>query len=408
LSDWAEITSFSNLCRAAKRATRAKRRVAGAARFLERLEPEALALQRELIEDRWIPSRPVQFKIQDPKERVITAAPFRDRVVHHALIDPLEARLDAALVPQSFACRRGLGTHKALDHARELVRRHTHFLKIDIAKCFESIEHEVVLQTFEPLELEDEVLRLAARVLGGADQRLGRGLPIGNLTSQWFANLVLGRIDRFVLDELGAPDYVRYMDDFALFADEKAVLKEALARLHAFVRGELRLELKQRATILTPVSQGLPFLGWRIHAGTSRLRPENARRTRRRLRQRRWELRLGRLGPVAYIDAVRSVLAHLDRGDAHRWRRGALEALVAGEIELEAGPLAPPTASIAAAASTTPPRTRARRTATTTRRRIETTTSVSAPPRRRIARSRRPRRLAALVMPRPASCAASD
>ena len=337
MSDWDEITSFANLCRAAKRAARAKRRVAGAARFLERLEPEVLALQRELVEGRWRPSRPVRFTIRDPKERVITAAPFRDRVVHHALIDPLEVRLDAALVPQSFACRRGMGTHKALAHARELVRRHSHFLKLDIAKCFESIGHDLVLLTMAPLVGEGPALELCRCVLGGPEQALGRGLPIGNLTSQWFANLVLGRIDRFALGELDAPGYVRYMDDFALFADEKHRLRSDLARIEEFVHVELGLALKERATILAPVSQGLPFLGWRIYRGMARLRPENARRTRRRLRHRRWELRRGRLDPGRYVEAVRSVLAHLGHGDTLAWRRGELASLCADEFELGVG-----------------------------------------------------------------------
>jgi RNA-directed DNA polymerase len=344
VSDWEEITSFGNLCRAAKRAARCKRRVAGAARFLERLEPEALALQRELLDGRWRPSRPVQFTIRDPKERVITAAPFRDRVVHHALIDPLEARLDAALVPHSFACRRGLGTHKALAHARELVRRHTHFLKLDIAKCFESIGHELVLGTIKPLVGDAPTLELCRLVLGGAEQVLGRGLPIGNLTSQWFANLVLGRIDRFVLEGLGTPGYVRYMDDFSLLADDKQRLRTDMERIEAFVRDELGLALKERATILAPVSQGLPFLGWRIYRGVTRLRPENARRTRRRLRHRRWELRTGRIAADRYAAAVQSVLAHLHHGNTLGWRRGVLNATFAAELDWEAGPLAPRTA----------------------------------------------------------------
>ncbi len=344
MSDWDEITSFANLCRAARRAARCKRRAAGAARFLERLEPEALALQRELLAGRWLPSRPVQFTIHDPKERVITAAPFRDRVVHHALIDPLEARLDAALVPQSFACRRGMGTHKALAHAREMVRRHSHFLKLDIQKCFESIGHELVLETMAPLVGDAQTVELCRRVLGGAEQVLGRGLPIGNLTSQWFANLVLGRIDRFVLEDLQAPGYVRYMDDFALFADDKQRLKADLERVEQFVRDELGLALKERATILAPMSQGMPFLGWRIYSGVTRLRPENARRTRRRLRHRHWELRTGRIAADRYAAAVQSVLAHLDHGNTLGWRRGALSAAFAAELDWEAGTTAPPTA----------------------------------------------------------------
>ncbi len=256
MSDWDEITSFANLCRAAKRAARCKRRVAGAARFLERLEPEALALQRELLEGRWRPSQPVQFTIHDPKERVITAAPFPHRVVHHALVDPLEARLDAALVPQSFACRRGLGTHKALAHARELVRRHSHFLKLDIARCFESIGHELVLTTMAPLVGDAQTLELCRRVLSGSEHVLGRGLPIGNLTSQWFANLVLGRIDRFVFEELRVPGYVRYMDDFALFADDKQELRADFERIEDFVRDDLSTVPRQRTTTHLALARG--------------------------------------------------------------------------------------------------------------------------------------------------------
>jgi len=333
---WARVTSFENLCAAAQRAARHKRRVAGAARFLERLEPEALALQRELTQGTWRPGRPTSFTIRDPKVRVITAAPFRDRVVHHALIDPLEQRLDAALVPQSFACRKGKGTHRALAHARDLVRTHTHFLKLDIEQCFDSIEHRVVMDTLGSLRLEPELMALAAHILAGppcGEAQATRGLAIGNLTSQWFANLVLGRIDRFVLDELGFRSYVRYMDDFVLFADEKRALGEAQRAIAAFVSGALGLRLKERATVLAPVSQGLPFLGWRVYRGTTRLRPANARRTRQRLRRRRGQLRTGQMTCAAYRAALTSVLAHLDHGDTREWRRAALARLFESEHE---------------------------------------------------------------------------
>ncbi|MBI5362393.1 MAG: RNA-dependent DNA polymerase [Planctomycetes bacterium] len=318
---WSEVTSFKNLCRAARHAARGQRRVRGTARFLERLETEALALQRELVAGEWRPARPTTFTIHDPKERVITAAPFRDRVVHHALIDPLEGLFDASLVPETFACRRGKGTHAAIAHARELVRRHRYFLKLDIAKCFDSIEHRVVLDTLAPLELEPEVADLCARVLGGADGKLGVGLPIGNLTSQWFANLLLGRLDRFVLGELGATGYVRYMDDFALFGDDQLALKHAHGAIEAFARDELHLALKTRATILAPVREGLPFLGWNLRRGTQRIRPKNLCRLRRRLRHRAWELRTGRIDASIFAASLRSASTHLAHGDTLDLRR---------------------------------------------------------------------------------------
>lgn len=335
---WPEITSFANLCRAARRAARGKRGRVGAAAFLERLEPEALALQRRLLDGSWRPARPSRFVIHDPKERVITAAPFPDRVVHHALIDPLEAALDGALVPETFACRRGKGTHAALDHAQDLLRAHEWFLKLDVSKCFESIEHDVVLDTLRALELEPEVLELCARILAGSTGALGRGLPIGSLTSQWFANLVLGRVDRVALAIPGVLGYARYMDDFVLFGAGKAELKKAGGEIELFLRGELRLELKQRASVLAPVTQGLPFLGWRLHRGTRRIRRTSLRRLRQRVRRSLWEHREGRSTSGRLLQSIRSVTTHLATGDTLSLRR---EWLVPLQFELGGGSPAP-------------------------------------------------------------------
>jgi len=409
MTHWDEITAFENLCRAAKRAARAKRGVRGAARFLERLEPEVLALQRELNAGEWRPGRCVQFVIRDPKERVITAAPFRDRVVHHALIDPLEPVLDARLIPQSFACRRGKGCRKALEHVRGLVAVHSHFLKLDIAKCFPSIRHDKVLDAMRECTDEPKVLQLVEHVLSGppsgvpsaeaagpedhgsrvarstgplgSREASRRGLPIGNLTSQWFANLVLGRIDRLVVHRLGFDSYARYMDDFLIFGDSKAELREVQREVELFVHAELDLWLKAGATMLAPISEGVPFLGWRIRRGGMRLRPENARRTLRRLRLRRWQWRTGRIDAASCLAAWQSVVAHLEQGQMREWRVKVASACRIREEEWAAGPLASPRASTAGAASTMPPRMRVLRTATTTRRRTRTTISASVPPR---------------------------
>jgi len=336
VSAWEEVTSFQNLRSAALRAARGKRHASGAARFLERLEPQAWALQRELREQTWRPGRPVLFTIRDPKERVITAAPFRDRVVHHAFLAPLEARFDADLAPESFACRKGMGTHRALDHAQALVRAWPWFLKLDIAKCFESIEHGLVLRVLQRIGLEPELLALSERILAGPGQASTRGLGIGNLTSQWFANLALGELDRFVKAELAPGGYARYMDDFVLFGADKQSLRCARDRVASQAR-ELGLALKERATLLAPTSNGLPFLGWRRHAGIRRLRPENRLRALRRLKQRRWELRTGRLARASYEQSVRSTLAHVGHADALATRQWLLR-VCADELETGCGP----------------------------------------------------------------------
>jgi hypothetical protein len=317
---WQTITSFRNLQRAAKRAARGKAGTAGVARFLFRMEPELLRLQRELQDGAWRPGVPFLFEIEDPKPRTIAAAPFRNRVVHHALIDPIEDALDRRLVDQTFACRRGKGQHRALRYAQRLVRKSEWFLKLDVKSFFPSLVHDVVMATLGTVIGDARALALCERIVrAGGDE--GRGLPIGNLTSQWFANLVLGRLDGWLVEQVSALGYVRYMDDFVLFANDKHSLAQALVAIDAWLAAELRLRLKPTATILAPVTQGLPFLGFRVYRGMRRLRPENLRRTRARLRQRRHQLEAGEVDEQQYADSVRAVVAHLRHGNTMQLRR---------------------------------------------------------------------------------------
>ncbi len=342
---WDKIVSFDNLLVAAQSAARGKRHVAGVARFIERIEPEVLALQRELQAGTYRPGRAYTFRIHDPKERTITAAPFRDRVVHHALIDPLEPLFDRRMVYESFACRKGKGTHAALRHAARLVRRYAFFFKFDVERCFDSIAHDVVMETLERILKDYRVLGLCETILsaGGRSERSGVGLPIGNLTSQWFANLVLDRLDHHVKERMRIPGYVRYMDDFVLFAGDRGRLVDARREVENFLAESVRLTLKRRATLLAPASQGLPFLGWRIHWAVTRLRPANLKRTRQRLKHRLWEYRTGMLSEDRLCDAVRSVAAHLEHGTTRALRRKMFDSLARKHLQ-GGGSSAPATA----------------------------------------------------------------
>ena len=286
---------------------------------MERLEPEVLQLQRELRGGSYRPGAPVTFVVHDPKTREITAAPFRDRVVHHALIDPLEPWLDRRMIAHSYACRRGKGQHRALRRARQLIRRHDWFLKLDVRAFFPSLRHDVVLDTLARAVKDRPALQLADVIVraGSAD---GVGLPIGHLTSQWFANLVLDRMDHEVTEAIRAPGYLRYMDDFVLFADSKSWLREAHAKIAAQLAA-VDLALKPTATLLAPARQGLPFLGFRIYRGTARLRPDNLRRTKARLRHRQWQFEQGVFDEARLADCTRSVTAHLTHGNTLALRR---------------------------------------------------------------------------------------
>ena len=316
---WPEVTAFGGLWQAVDRAARGKRTRPAVARFLDRRETEVLRLQRELESDRWVPGTPLQFDIYEPKKRRISAAPFRDRVVHHALIAVLEPVFERRMVPHSYACRRGKGTHAALEHAQLALRRSSWFLKLDIAQFFPSLVHDVVLESVSRVVKDRRVLLLLERIVRATPGN--RGLPIGSLTSQWLANLTLDRLDHFVLERLRCRQYVRFMDDFVLFSKSREELRCHQCAVEGFVRSTLQLTLKERATLLAPVQEGLPFLGWRVYRQVKRVRPANLRRLRRRLCRQRRQLDNGETNAAKHRQTTASIFAYLTRPGAHQLRQ---------------------------------------------------------------------------------------
>ena len=220
------IASFHALVTAARRAAKGHASSPEVARFLLELEPEVLALERELRAGSYRPRPYRTFSIREPKVRTISAAAFRDRVVHHALCAEIEPALESGALPHSFACRRGKGMRAALRHVRALARRHAYALKLDVRHFFETLSHDVLRRLLRRRIADVSVLALADRFIdaGAPGSERGRGLPIGNLTSQHFANFYLGPVDRLVKRELRPGGYCRYMDDMLLFGRHKEPL----------------------------------------------------------------------------------------------------------------------------------------------------------------------------------------
>jgi len=302
---FARVASFSTLVAAAREAARGHRRSAEVADFLLEVEGNCLALERELLAGSYRPGTYRIFRIRDPKPRVISAAPFRDRVVHHALCSEIEPALERGAAPESFACRRGKGTLAALRHARAMARRFRYALKLDVRHFFETASHAVLRRLLFRRIADPELRGLIDRLLdAGAPGSLpGRGLPIGNLTSQHFANFYLGPLDRLVKRELRPGGYGRYMDDILLFSLHKEPLWAAHQRIRRLVRDGLKLELRAEVTRLAPVTEGVPFLGFRVFPGTVRFDPWRVRRWWRRMAA--LEARLD-AGTITEEDATRS------------------------------------------------------------------------------------------------------
>ena len=318
-----QVIDYHALLAAAHRARRGKRERTEVARFIFHLEPNLLALQEELRTGTYR-MRPYRtFEIREPKRRRICAARFRDRVVHHAVCGVLDPIFESGMISDTYACRRGRGTHAAVRRLHRFCRRRKYVLVCDVYHYFETLDHEV-LKALCRRKLKDKaILSLLDRIVdhpipGGIP---GKGVPIGNLTSQYFANLYLGELDHFVKERLGLPAYLRYMDDFAVLADDKACLHRTLAAIRRFLRDSLRLELREERTIIAPVTQGAPFLGFRVFPGVVRLDGRKLARLRRRVRRREAACRMGRMSEDALARSVRGMAGHVCHVNSLQVRR---------------------------------------------------------------------------------------
>ena len=338
-----QIHSFETLYTAYRAARRGKRGRVAVARFEFDLEHNLLELQAELREQSYRPGAYTNFHIYEPKRRLVSAAPFRDRVVHHALCRTIEPIWEARFVHTSFACRVGKGTHAALDQCQAWLRQYRYAFHGDVVKYFPSIDHHILRGLLARHIADRQTMGLVDRILdSGAGIQADecpvtyfpgddlfaalrpRGLPIGNLTSQFWANVYLHELDLFAKHVLRCPAYLRYMDDFVLFGDDKAELHEARALAAQVLREQSALELKVPGTFVTPVSEGVPFLGLRIFPGTVRLAHPAWSRFRRRWRQRLHELDTGGLDEAAFLASAASLVGHLVHANTYEARKSVL------------------------------------------------------------------------------------
>jgi retron-type reverse transcriptase len=294
------VWSFENLLLAWRRAARGKRSRPDVASFELRLEDRLFDLQAELAERRYEPAGYRHFFVREPKWRKISAAPFRDRVVHHALCQIIEPIFEARFIADSYACRQGKGTHRALDRCQHFARRHAYVLQCDVQQFFPSVDHAILRGLLARRIKDDDLLWLVDSILAGgaavfletaanhwfpgddlwAAQR-PRGLPIGNLTSQFWGNVYLDALDQHLKRDLGCRAYLRYADDFLLFADDKYTLHAWRAAVVECLAG-LRLRLHERRAQIFPVHTGIPFLGFRVFPARRRLKSRTGHAYRRR------------------------------------------------------------------------------------------------------------------------------
>jgi len=301
--------SFENLYTGYKKAFKATKNYS-ACEFTFNLDKELLLLRHELATDAYIPRDYRYFTIQDPKERNISVADFRDRVVHHSLVNILEPIYEKRFIHDSYATRKGKGTHRAIAKAQQCLKQNLWYLKMDVRKYFDSINHEILNGIIARTIKDPFILNLCAAIISkGGDGCTG--LPIGNLTSQFFANVYLDIFDHFIKERLRVKYYIRYMDDFCVFSDDKQYPKDVKEKATEFLKDILRLEIKDKATLINNRLHGLPFLGVRIFPNLIRYKKENFNRSFKKLKTREWEYTNGYIDYEKYSSSMQSLTAHL-------------------------------------------------------------------------------------------------
>ncbi len=265
-----DIISLENLLAAWQEFVVGKRARKDVQEFEQRLMTNILSLHEDLSTKIYRHSPYEAFNISDPKPRNIHKAAVRDRLLHHALYRQLYPYFDARFIADSFSCRLGKGTHKALHRfrafAHKVSRNHTRtlwILQCDIRKFFASIDHAILLGILRRSIVDRDVLWLLERVIGSfSSTRPGVGLPLGNLTSQLFVNVYMNEFDQFVKRGLKMKYYLRYADDFVFMSENRAQFEGALPRISDFLSRTLRLQLHPDKVTLRTLASGVDFLGW--------------------------------------------------------------------------------------------------------------------------------------------------
>jgi RNA-directed DNA polymerase len=318
-----EITDWHNLMAAFHRAAKGARNGPEVERFRKRLEQEVARLQEGLSNGDLTLGRMRRFHIYDPKPRVIHAPCFRERVIHHAVMVHVGPVLERALINDTFACRPGKGTLAAVKRCQHHLRRFPWFVQIDIRAYFASVDHLVLLNLLGRKFKDPWLLSLLQRILDTYTTATGKGLPIGALTSQHFANYYLAGADRLILEDRRTRGMVRYMDDIVWFCDDRNRINATLKLVEIYLQEALKLEIKQPVNI-GPSHHGLVFCGHRILPGAIRL---SRRRKKRYIQLRRaYELAYLRaeIGAAGLQSAYASVLATTVHANAVAWRREQL------------------------------------------------------------------------------------
>jgi len=314
-----QIVDYNNIRLAFLKAVRGNRSSSSVIGYCKQIDSNLDSLRHKLLtlNPGW--GNYKSFVITDPKLRTISTAPFEQRIMHHAIMNIFEPVMERQMVYHSYACRKGKGTHAAVLYAFNHCKTKHYFLKLDVRKYFDSIDHEILKKQLRRLIKDTRVMILLDGIIDSYETKPGRGVPIGNLTSQFFANMYLACLDHYVLEKLKPAAYCRYMDDFVLWEDTQNQLKETLGKINDYVDKYLHLALKP--SIIGSSVSGLPFLGFLIKGNGIYLLQKSKRRVTERMKEITASLYSGNITEEKAAERVRSVFAAISLARTNRLRK---------------------------------------------------------------------------------------
>lgn len=322
-----KIYQFENILNAAYQCRKGKTTSASALAFFNNLEESIVQIQNELMWEMYgvLPYR--HFYVFEPKRRLISAPHFKDRVIHRAIYNVIEPLFDKQYIYDSYACRKGKGAHAGADRAQRFIKQvesesgKAYALKADISKYFSSIDHQI-LKSILGAKLKCQRTRslLFYIIDNSPSDAAGVGIPLGNLTSQIFANIYLHELDHFAKHTLKARRYIRYMDDFTIIHHDKRALHEYREKIEGFLYKNLRLKTNSKTQVF-PIARArgrsLDFLGYRIFANHRLLRKSSVKRISTKLKNFRKEFSQGKVTLAEINQCVQSWLGHASHANTH-------------------------------------------------------------------------------------------
>lgn len=300
------------------------------------LEKNIFELHRELRGRSYKHGGYKSFHIRDPKQRHIHKAEVRDRILHHAVFTVLNPIFEPTFIPDSFSCRVGKGTHKGVSALGKFIRKTGKnysqpclVLKCDVRKFFGTVDHEILMRILKNRIKDENAKWLLREIIDSfsseqSDIFTARGLPIGNLTFQLFANIYLNELDQFVKKELKLKHYARYTDDFVIVGNNREELENILEKICSFLKEKLSLELHPKKIVIRKQSQGIDFLGYVVLPHYQILRTKTKKRILKKMKMRIGQYKAGEIDKKSLDQSLQSYLGVLSHADTHKLKEELL------------------------------------------------------------------------------------